>query len=198
VEVVEACRGAVDPLLRAHYPDWQRRVTDVDGIAQAAARQSDLRTFVSEQAIDPVNVAGDWAKKPHLDEDWVTLSTIHSAKGLEWDAVHVLRACDGAMPSDMALSSSAGLDEEQRLFYVAMTRARDTLDVYAPARLPTHPTSFLAKHVIAKPSRFLTPAARGAMDVVDTAAEPAAESAPADAVTSGPRIRLDAFDELFA
>ena len=53
-ELVEACRGAVDPLLRAHYPDWQRRVTEVDGIAQAAALQSDLRSFVSEQAIDPV------------------------------------------------------------------------------------------------------------------------------------------------
>jgi DNA helicase-2/ATP-dependent DNA helicase PcrA len=201
VDVVEACRGAVDPLLRAHYPDWQRRVTDVDGIAQAAARQSDLRTFVSEQAIDPVNVAGDWAKKPHLDEDWLTLSTIHSAKGLEWDAVHVLRACDGAMPSDMALSSSAGLDEEQRLFYVALTRARDTLDVYAPARLPTHPTSFLAKHVIAKPSRFLTPAARETMDAVDTAASDAVASpAPAEGMPmpAAPRIRLDAFEDLFA
>lgn len=199
-DVVEACRGAVDPLLRAHYPDWQRRVADVDGIAQAAAQQPDLRAFVSEQAIDPVNVAGDWAKKPHLDEDWLTLSTIHSAKGLEWDAVHVLRACDGAMPSDMALSSSAGLDEEQRLFYVALTRARDTLDVYAPARLPTHPTSFLAKHVIAKPSRFLTPAAKEVMDVVDTrVSEPgSAKPAEPDVVNTSPRIKLDAFDDLFA
>ncbi|UNK71026.1 ATP-dependent helicase [Microbacterium sp. H1-D42] len=198
-ELVEACRGAVDPLLRAHYPDWQRRITDVDGIAEAAARQSDLRSFVSEQAIDPVNVAGDWAKKPHLDEDWVTLSTIHSAKGLEFSSVHVIRSCDGAMPSDMALSSSAGLVEEQRLFYVALTRARDTLDVYAPSRLPTHPTSFLARHVIAKPSRFLTEAARGLMDAVDTSAsdERVLEPVGAPAI-AGPRVRLDEFDDLFA
>ncbi|WP_195907889.1 ATP-dependent helicase [Microbacterium gorillae] len=193
-ELVEACHGAIDPLLRAHYPDWQRRVTDVDGIAQAAARQRDLRTFVSEQAIDPVNVSGDWAHKPHLDEDWVTLSTIHSAKGLEWDNVHVLRACDGAMPSDMALTSDDGLAEEQRLFYVALTRARDSLDVYAPARLPTHPTSFLARHVMAKPSRFLTDAARERMEVVDTGVStPIAPARPAAA-----RVRVDAFDDLFA
>ncbi|MGF2949638.1 ATP-dependent helicase [Microbacterium alcoholitolerans] len=199
-EIVEACRGAVDPLLRVHYPDWQRRVSDVDGIAQAAARQSDLRAFVSEQAIDPVNVAGDWAKKPELDEDWVTLSTIHSAKGLEFSAVHVIRSCDGAMPSDMALSTPAGLVEEQRLFYVALTRARDTLDVYAPSRLPTHPTSFLARHVVAKPSRFLTAEARRLMDAVDTASGvgdvPVAEPVPVGA--TAPRIRLDEFDDLFA
>lgn len=195
-EVVEACRAAVDPLLRAHYPDWQRRSTDVDGIAEAAARQSDLRTFVSEQAIDPVDVAGDWAKKPHPDEDWVTLSTIHSAKGLEFSAVHVIRSCDGSMPSDMALSSSAGLEEEQRLFYVALTRARDTLDVYAPSRLPTHPTSFLARHVIAKPSRFLTAAARELMDAVNTATGEVTE--PVAAAPAGARVRLDEFDDLFA
>lgn len=194
-EVVEVCRGALDPLLRAHYPDWQRRVTEVDGIAQAAARQSDLRTFVSEQAIDPVNVAGDWAKKPHLDEDWVTLSTVHSAKGLEWGSVHVMRACDGAMPSDMALSSSAGLAEEERLFYVALTRARDTLDVYAPARLPTHPTSFMARHVAAKPSRFLTEGARERMEHVDTRVTVPSVQRPA---AVAPRVRLDAFDDLFA
>lgn len=197
-EIVEACRGAVDPLLRAHYPDWQRRAADVSGIAEAAARQSDLRMFVSEQAIDPVNVAGDWAKKPHLDEDWLTLSTIHSAKGLEWSAVHVIRANDGAMPSDMALSSAAGLAEEQRLFYVAVTRARDTLDVYAPSRLPTHPTAFLAKHVIAKQSRFLTDAARELMDVVDTSTAVEAEPLSVGAVPGAARIRLDAFDDLFA
>ncbi|MBN7794119.1 ATP-dependent helicase [Microbacterium esteraromaticum] len=211
-ELVEACRGAVDPLLRAHYPDWQRRVTDVDGIAEAAARQSDLRMFVSEQALDPANVAGDWAKKPHLDEDWVTLSTIHSAKGLEFSAVHVIRSCDGSMPSDMALSSSSGLAEEQRLFYVALTRARDTLDVYAPARLPTHPTSFLARHVVAKPSRFLTAEARSLMQTVDTAEGDATGRAgsPGGAAGHGDpapgrgaaaataRVRLDEFDDLFA
>jgi DNA helicase-2/ATP-dependent DNA helicase PcrA len=186
----------VDPLLRAHYPDWHRRVTEVDGIAQAAAQHSDLRAFVSEQAIDPVNVAGDWAKQPHLDEDWLTLSTIHSAKGLEWDIVHLLRANDGAMPSDMALSSSAGLAEEERLFYVALTRPRDFLHVYVPSQLPTHPTAFLARHVAAKPSRFLTADALRFMESTNTAT---ADRAPAPSLApSSPRVRMDAFDELFA
>lgn len=193
--IVDACHGVIDPLLRHHYPDWQRRVTDVEEVAGAAARQSDLRGFVGEQAIDPVNLAGDWAGKPHLDEDWVTLSTIHSAKGLEWGAVHLIRGCDGALPSDMALSDSDGLAEEQRLFYVALTRARDTLDVYVPARLPTHPTSFNARFIATKPSRFLTPEAHALMDVTDTRrapvlAEPQEQRAP--------RVRLDEFDDLFA
>lgn len=192
--VVEACHAAVEPLLRQHYPDWHRRVTDVEGVANAAARQSDLRSFVSDQTIDPAGVAGDWAKKPHLDEDWVTLSTVHSAKGLEWDSVHVLRSSDGAFPSDMALSTNDGLAEEQRLFYVALTRARDALHVYAPSKLPTHPTSFNARHVVAKPSRFLTEPARERMEEVHTYVVTPA-GAP---VAATPRIQVDTMDSLFA
>ena len=194
--VVDACHGAVDPLLRQHYPDWQRRVTDVDAIARAAAQHADLRAFVGEQAIDPVDLAGDWAADPYLDEDWVTLSTIHSAKGLEWGRVHLIRGCDGALPSDMALSSEDGLAEEQRLLYVALTRARDTLDVYVPAKLPTHPTSFNARFIMTKPSRFLTPGVQALMAPRDTRVGSA--PARADATRQGPRIRLDEMDDLFA
>lgn len=197
--IVDACHGAVDPLLRQHYPDWQRRATDVDGVARAAAQHADLRAFVGEQAIDPVDLAGDWAKDPHLDEDWVTLSTIHSAKGLEWGAVHLIRGCDGALPSDMALGSDDGLAEEQRLFYVALTRARDTLDVYVPSRLPTHPTSFNARFIMTKPSRFLAPEARALMDETDVrASRGEVPAAGAEAPPAVARVRLDEFDDLFA
>ena len=196
VSVVELCRDAVGPLLRAHYPDWQRRNDDVVRFAEAAARQRDLAAFVAEQTIDPASVAADWAGKPTLDEDWLTLSTIHSAKGLEWDAVHLIRACDGAMPSDMALTSPEGLAEEQRLFYVALTRARDTLRVYTPARLPTHPTSFHARHVLAKPSRFLDEPARSVMDVASSDGD---RSRPGDP-TPAPRsvVAVPVLDDLFA
>ena len=193
VSVVERCRDAVGPLLRAHYPDWTRRQDDVTRFAEAAARQPDLAAFVAEQTIDPANVAADWAGKPTLDEDWLTLTTIHSAKGLEWDAVHVIRACDGAMPSDRALASPHGLVEEQRLFYVALTRARDTLRVYTPAKLPTHPTSFHARHVLAKPTRFLDDRARAAMQVAQPE-QRQRRSNPAPVT----RVEVPVLDDLFA
>lgn len=195
VTVVETCRDAVGPLLRAYYPDWARRQDDVTRFAEAAARQRDLAAFVAEQTIDPASVAADWAGKPTLDEDWLTLSTIHSAKGLEWDAVHLLRACDGAIPSDMALTGPEGLAEERRLFYVALTRARDTLRVYTPARLPTHPTSFHARHVLAKPSRFLDDAARDTMDVVGADDDPRRSAAAEPPLR---RVEVPTLDDLFA
>lgn len=154
--IVEHCQAAARPLVRTHYPDGLHRVEDVDRIAETAAGRRDLRAFVAELTIDPPSSSADYAKKPQLDEDFLTLSTVHSAKGLEWTAVHLIHAVDGAFPSDMALSTDDGLEEEQRLFYVAITRARDTLTIYTPARMPTHPTSFGARHVMAKPSRFLT------------------------------------------
>ncbi|GAB3293622.1 UvrD-helicase domain-containing protein [Epidermidibacterium keratini] len=198
--IVESAQQALLPLLQVHYADWQRRAEDVTQLAGAAARCTDLRAFVAEQAIDPVNVAGDWAKTPHLDEDYLILSTIHSAKGLEWTQVHVLRACDGAIPSDMALSDEAGLQEEHRLFYVALTRARDELYLYSPARLPTHPTSFNARHVATKPSRFLTDAARAHLDVDDPASQRTPRHRPESRPSPGAarRVAVDTMDDLFA
>jgi DNA helicase-2/ATP-dependent DNA helicase PcrA len=159
-EIVEHCHEAVRPLVRARYVDWQHRLDDVDRLAETAGRHADLRSFVAEMTIDPATSSADYAKTPQLDEDYLTLSTVHSAKGLEWTAVHLIHAVDGAFPSDMALSTDDGLAEEQRLFYVAVTRARDTLTIYAPQRMPTHPTGYGARQVLAKPSRFLTPEAR--------------------------------------
>lgn len=197
-DVVEACHQGVQPLLRAHYVDWERRASDVEALAQAASRQVDLRSFIAEATIDPASVSADWAKKPHLDEDYLTLSTIHSAKGLEWRSVHLLRACDGALPSDMALTSREGLEEERRLFYVAVTRARDDLHVYAPMRLPVHPTNLHARHVIAKPSRFLTPEALATMESAHSAGlrAPAAGSA-SQAPTPVASVAVPVMDELF-
>jgi DNA helicase-2/ATP-dependent DNA helicase PcrA len=192
-EVVEPCRQAVRTLVRAHYADWPRRVDDVDRLAETAVRQRDLRAFVAEVTLDPSGASADYAHKPHLDEDYLTLSTVHSAKGLEWSAVHLLRAADGAFPSDMALSTDTGLEEEQRLFYVAITRARDTLRIYTPERLPTHPTSFTARHVLTKASRFLTDAARTTMDVVGETVAPL----PRPAAATGAPVAVPTMDDLF-
>src|SRR6185437_5411840 len=115
-----------------------------------------LANFVAELTLDPGSSSADYANTPHKDEDYLTLSTVHSAKGLEWTAVHLIHAVDGTFPSDMALGDEEGLEEEQRLFYVAVTRARDRLTIYTPARLPTDWNSYRARQVYAKSSRFLT------------------------------------------
>ena len=89
-----------------------------------------------------------------VDEDWLVLSTVHSAKGLEFDAVHVIHAADGNFPSDMSLGSPEGLEEERRLFYVAITRARRNLAIYIPLRYHYHRVR--DDHSWAQPSRFLS------------------------------------------
>jgi DNA helicase-2/ATP-dependent DNA helicase PcrA len=123
-------------------------------LADAAANETTLTGFLAELALDPPASSADYAKPPHLDEDYLTLSTIHSAKGLEWDSVHVISASDGNFASDMALTTPEGLEEERRLFYVALTSARRTLTIYAPLRYYHRPTSNGDAHGYGKKSRF--------------------------------------------
>ena len=99
-----------------------------------------------------------------VDEDWLVLSTVHSAKGLEFDAVHVIHAADGNFPSDMALGSAEGLEEERRLFYVAVTRARKNLAIYVPLRYHHHRVR--DDHSWAQPSRFLSDSVRATLEDV--------------------------------
>ncbi len=90
--------------------------------------------MLADITLDPPNSTQDLAGPPVLDEDYLVLSTIHSAKGLEWDAVYVIHAADGNIPSDMATGSAEGIEEERRLFYVALTRAKRHLCVLWPMR----------------------------------------------------------------
>jgi DNA helicase-2/ATP-dependent DNA helicase PcrA len=91
---------------------------------EIAGRYRNRQNLLSELALDPPNSTEDLAGPPLLEEDYVVLSTIHSAKGLEWDVVHVLHASDGCIPSDMATGDPEQIDEERRLFYVALTRRK--------------------------------------------------------------------------
>src|SRR5207249_6084120 len=125
----------------------------------------------AELALAPPSSSADYAGPPLLDEDYLVLSTVHSAKGLEWQAVHVIAASDGNFPSDMALSSPEGLEEERRLFYVALTRARQRLAVYVPVRYYHRPNARDDTHGYGKPSRFLTEAAQALCECVQTAAD---------------------------
>ena len=129
---------------------------------------SRLSDVAAEQALEPPASTGDLAGPPMIDEDWLVLSTVHSAKGLEFDAVHVIHAADGNFPSDMALGSPEGLEEERRLFYVAATRARRNLAVYVPLRYHHHRVR--DDHSWAQPSRFLSESVRGTLVEVPAAA----------------------------
>ena len=162
------------PLLTARYPDHAARLGDLDRLVGAATHSPTLADYVANLTLDPPASTSDLAGPPHLDEDYLVLSTVHSAKGLEWDSVHVIQVIDGAFPSDMALSTSTGLVEEQRLFYVAATRARDELAIYTPLRMPHHRRALDDRHSQALQSRFLDAAALATLEVVE---EPSTERA---------------------
>jgi DNA helicase II / ATP-dependent DNA helicase PcrA len=141
--------------LQARYADAAVRLADLERLADAAAAGPSLHEALVELALDPPVSASDLAGRPRLDDDFLVISTMHSAKGLEWPVVHVPQLADGAVPSDMALSTPAGLEEEQRLFYVAVTRARDRLYLYAPLRMHHHRTAVDDRHSYAQLTRFL-------------------------------------------
>jgi DNA helicase-2/ATP-dependent DNA helicase PcrA len=155
--------------LRARYPDADVRIADLQRLADAAASRPSLHDALVELALDPPASASDLAGPPRQDRDSLVISTIHSAKGLEWPVVHLPHLVDGAMPSDMALASPAGLAEERRLFYVAVTRARDQLFLYAPMRLHHHRLASDDRHSYGQLSRFLDGSALAACESVQAA-----------------------------
>jgi DNA helicase-2/ATP-dependent DNA helicase PcrA len=130
-----------------------------------AAAQPSRERFLAEVAIDPPAASSDEAGDPLLDEDWLVLSTIHSAKGQEWSAVHVLNVVDGCLPADMATGSAEEIDEERRLLYVAMTRARHSLALWVPQRFyVTAQRGWGDRHVYAVRSRFVDDAVLACLD----------------------------------
>ncbi|MGP8207441.1 MAG: ATP-dependent helicase [Acidimicrobiales bacterium] len=163
----ERVLDAIRPLLVGRYPDAAVRLLDLERLAGAAAKATDLATWLAELALDPPESTGDLAGPPHLDEDYLVISTIHSAKGLEWSAVHVPHVVDGFIPIDMALGTPDGLEEERRLLYVAVTRARDELYLYTPLRMPYHRRGSDDRHGLAPQSRFLDQAVMPALAVVE-------------------------------
>jgi DNA helicase II / ATP-dependent DNA helicase PcrA len=169
---LEAVLAILDPLIRARYPDAASRIADLQRVADAAAAHPSLHDALAELTLDPPVSASDLAGPPRLDEDFLTISTIHAAKGLEWPVVHLPHLVDGALPSDMALGDPGGLAEEHRLFYVALTRARDHLYLYAPLRLHHRRRGRDDRHGLGQLTRFLHPQALAACDNA-TASPPA-------------------------
>ncbi len=122
------------PLLEAKYDNVEPRLRDLEQLELIASRYNSRPRMLLELTLDPPSSTQDLAGPPSQDDDYLVLSTIHSAKGLEWDAVYVIHAADGNIPSDMATKNPEEIEEERRLFYVALTRAKNWLYVCHPLR----------------------------------------------------------------
>ena len=145
------------PHLERLYDGLDTREADIEQLEQISGRYPTRERFLTELTLDPPSAAGDLAGDPLLDEDYLVLSTVHSAKGQEWDAVYILNVSDGNFPSEFATGKPEMIEEERRLLYVAMTRAKQSLSLIAP--LKYHVTQQRRdgdKHVYGARSRFLT------------------------------------------
>jgi len=185
-----ACRWYA-PHLERMYDDGSIRQADLVQLAQIAGNYPSRERFLTELTLDPPDATSDEAGVPLLDEDYLILSTIHSAKGQEWTSVFLLNAVDGCLPSDLSTGSTPEIEEERRLLYVGMTRAKDQLHLLVPQRFYTYNQRGGGdRHVYAQRTRFIPPAiltcfdsrvwppvaadgpqARGAREVVDVRAK---------------------------
>ncbi len=144
------------PHLQQRYPDALVRAGDLEQLQRIAAGYLTRSRFLTDLTLDPPSATSDEAGKPLLDEDYLILSTIHSAKGREWKSVFVLNVVDGCVPSDMATGNAEDIEEERRLLYVAMTRAKDQLALIVPHRFYVHGQARNGdKHLYASRSRFI-------------------------------------------
>jgi len=174
------------PHLERLYDDAQVRQGDIVQLAQIARTYPSRQRFLTELTLDPPDATSDEAGVPLRDEDYLILSTIHSAKGQEWSAVTLLNAVDGCIPSDLATGSPQEIEEERRLLYVAMTRAKDHLQIVVPQRFyVTQQQGYGDRHVYAGRTRFIPP---GMAELFETRvwpeppAQPAASPPPAEVV----------------
>jgi DNA helicase-2/ATP-dependent DNA helicase PcrA len=161
---VDRLRGWLEPVVHRRSSSPAARCGDLAALAEQAAQARSRSRFVADVTIDPPVRSGDMAGRPSLDDDWLVLSTVHSAKGGEWTVVHVIHAADGSFPSDLSTGDAGALAEERRLFYVAVTRARDVLEIDVPMRFHWHRHRLDDLHDYASLSRFLSPAVQALMD----------------------------------
>jgi DNA helicase-2/ATP-dependent DNA helicase PcrA len=188
---LERLRVFLEPIFARRYEAPAARLRDLEQLELLASEYESRGRFIAELTLDPPSSTGDLAGPPVLDEDWLVLSTIHSAKGLEWDVVHVIHAADGMIPSDLATGDDEEIEEERRLLYVAMTRARDALHVYFPQRYYRRPRGLEDPHAYAQLSRFLEPVREHfdeiapAVVAIDDDASPLEGTAGVDAFLAG-------------
>jgi DNA helicase-2/ATP-dependent DNA helicase PcrA len=156
---IELAKNWYLPQLERMHDDPQVRAADVEQLAALAGGYGSRESFLAEITLDPPEATSDRAGPPLLDEDYLILSTIHSSKGQEWRSVHVLNVVDGCIPSDMATGSLEEIEEERRLLYVAMTRAREHLQLVVPNKFFIKQQAQMGdRHVYAQRTRFISPA----------------------------------------
>ena len=156
---VQRVREWYTPHLERLYDAAQVRAGDLLQLERIATSFQSRESFLTEMALDPPSATSDLAGAPYLDEDYLVLSTIHSAKGQEWDAVFLLNVADGNFPSEFSTGRPELVEEERRLLYVAMTRAKTDLHLMAPLKYYVTQQSRMGdRHVYGAKSRFLTQA----------------------------------------
>jgi DNA helicase-2/ATP-dependent DNA helicase PcrA len=153
---LELARTWYQPHLERIHEHADVRGADLIQLGQIASGYPSRERFLTELTLDPPDATSDQAGVPLLDEDYLILSTIHSAKGQEWKSVHVLNVVDGCMPSDLGAGTTEDLEEERRLLYVAMTRAKDDLHLIVPQRFYVHGQNARGdRHLYASRTRFI-------------------------------------------
>jgi len=181
-----------EPQMERIHENAGARLADLAALEVIAGNYPSRERFLTELTLDPPEATSDEAGAPLLDEDYLTLSTIHSAKGQEWGAVYVLNAVDGCIPSDMATGTPAEIEEERRLLYVAMTRAKDHLQLMVPQRFYVHQQAAGGdRHVYGARTRFVPPKLAA---LFESRAWPQAAGSSADAAerVSAPAIDIAA------
>jgi DNA helicase-2/ATP-dependent DNA helicase PcrA len=164
LEQLDATRRWYQPQLERLYDNAETRAADLEQLQQIATRYPSRERFLTELTLDPPAAAGDQCADPLLDEDYLVLSTVHSAKGQEWDAVFLLAVSDGSFPSEFSTARPELVEEERRLLYVAMTRARYDLHLVAPLKYHVvHQRRDGDRHVYGARSRFMTDAVLATM-----------------------------------
>ena len=155
------------------------------------ARHPSRERFLTELTLDPPDATSDQAGVPLLDEDYLILSTIHSAKGQEWKSVFVLNVVDGCMPSDLGAGTTAEIEEERRLLYVAMTRAKDDLHLVVPQRFFVHGQRAQGdRHLYASKTRFIPEKLLGLFERTTWPVTPAGTAARP--TSEGPKVDIGA------
>jgi DNA helicase-2/ATP-dependent DNA helicase PcrA len=165
---VTRLRQWYNPIMELAYDSIPTRSSDLDQLEQIAASHRTRASFLTDLALDPPEATSGEAGAPVKDEDWLILSTIHSAKGQEWRAVSVLNVVDGCVPVDLATGTEEEIEEERRLLYVAMTRAKEDLVLMQPMKYMVRGQSpGGGKHVYAPRTRFISDADLASFDIVN-------------------------------